>query len=100
MVFQGSRLVFLVPECFLWFFKVPGCFFMVSDGLFWLFKVPGWFFTVPGGFSRFKVVFLLFKIGFYGPRSRFHDFRFISGFLSSLMVPGWFKSKLSAAGTK
>ena len=40
MVFQGSRLVFLVPECFLWFFKVPG-----------------WFLMVPGGFSWFQVSF-------------------------------------------
>ena len=81
MVFQGSRLVSLVPECFvLWFFKVPGWFFMVSDGFFWLFKVPGWFFTVPGGFygfSRFQVGFLLFKVGFYGSRSGFHDSRWI-----------------------
>ena len=74
MVFHGARMFFI------WFFKVPGWFFMVSDGFFWLFKVSGWFFTVPGGFygfSRFQVGFSLFKVGFYGSRSGFHHSRWI-----------------------
>ena len=76
--FQGSRLLFLVPEWFLWFFIVPGWFFMVLDGFFWLFKV-GWFFKVP--------CWLLFQVGFYGfqgSRFVFHgykwDFMVFQGF--------------------
>ena len=42
---------------------------------------------VPGSFSRI----------FYGSRSGFHDSRWI---LTSLMVPGWFKSKLSGGGAE
>ena len=56
MGFQGSRLVFhglrwvFMVLWFLWFFKVPGSFFMVPSGFLWFFKVPGSFFEVPGGF--------------------------------------------------
>ena len=74
MVFQGSRLVFLVPECFfLWFFKVLGWFlrfqmgfedkswlqvvfysyksvFCGSRWFFMLFMAPGLVFIIPGGF--------------------------------------------------
>ena len=72
-VIDGSRSVFIVPG---WFFIVPGRFFMVPGRFVWFFKVPGWFF----------IFFLWFQ-----SRSGFHD---------SLMVPGWFKSELSAGGGK
>ena len=48
--------------------------------------VRGRFFMDLGGFHVF-----------YGSRS---VFMIPSGFLSSPMVPGWFKSELSAAGAK
>ena len=51
MVFHGSRLFFvMVLGWFLWFFMVPGLFFIVPSGFSWLFKVSGWLFEVPGGF--------------------------------------------------
>ena len=57
--------------------------------------------SVFHGFSRFQVNFSWFKVVFhgffYGSRSGFHDSRWI---LPSLMVPGWFKSELSAGGAK
>ena len=78
----------------------PYGFFMVSDGFFCFFKVPGCFFTVLGGFSGFS----RFHVGFYCSRSVFMApglvFIIQGGLLSSLIVPGWFASKLSAAGAK
>ena len=48
----------MVPGSFLWFFRVPGVFFMVihGSGLVFhgsrpVFMVPGWLFMVPGRFS-------------------------------------------------
>ena len=80
LVVHGFMLVFI-------FFKVPGRFFMVPGQFSWFFKIPGWFLMVQGSFSWI----------FYGSRSGFHDSRWI---LPSLMVPGWFKSELSAGGAK
>ena len=53
------------------------------------------------GFSRFQVDFSWFKVVFHGffmvPGL---VFMIPGGFLPSLMVPGWFKSELSAGGAK
>ena len=57
MVFEVLRRFLIVPGGFLWFFKVPSCFFdcsrsvsglffMVSSGFSWLFKIPVCFFVV------------------------------------------------------
>ena len=73
---------------------------MVSDRFFWLFTVPGWFFMVPSGFygfSRFQVFFYCSRSVFMAPGL---VFMILGGFLSSLIVPGWFKSKLSATNAK
>ena len=50
--------------------------------------VPGWFFMVPGWFFMF--FFMATGLVFMMPGE----------FVSSLMVPGWFNSELSAAGAK
>ena len=41
MVFQGSRLFFYDSRSAFMVFKVPDCFFMVPGGFLWFFKVPG-----------------------------------------------------------
>ena len=60
-----------------------------------------------GGFSWFQVGFMVFqgsRLAFYCSRSVFMApglvFMIPGGFLSSLIVPDWFKSELSAAGAK
>ena len=75
------------------------------------------FMSVFKFFSRFQVVFECkswFQFSFYSSRSVFHGARSVfivsqdsrlishgsSWILPSLMVPGWFKSELSAGGAK
>ena len=58
MVFHSSRLVFMVPGGFSWYFVVPGWFFMVPGECLWFFMVTGWIFMVPAGFFIVPVGFL------------------------------------------
>ena len=84
--FYCARLVFIGQGRF---FVVPRQFFIVPGRFSWFFKIPGWFFMVSGGFSCFQVVF--------------HGFFMLPGLvfmIPSFMVPGWFKSELSAGGAK
>ena len=122
MVIHNARPVSIVPGWFLcFFFQDSRLVFHGFRWVFWLFKVLVWLFMVScwflyfsrfqvgfswcqvsfHGFSRFQVDFSWFKVVFhgffYGSRSGFHDSRWI---LPSLMVPGWFKSELSAGGAK
>ena len=65
----------------------------VNHGSRLVFIVTGRFLWLEVGFSWIQVVFHVFMdpgLVFMIP----------GGFLSSLMVPGWFKSELSAAGAK
>ena len=75
MVIHSSRSVFMVPGWFLWFFKVPGCFFMVQVGSFGYSRFQG-------GFSRFQVGFMVFKV----PGS---FFMVLSGFSWFFKASGW-----------
>ena len=124
LVIQGSRVDFHGSRWVLWFFKVSGWFFIVPGQFLWFFKVPGSFFMVISWFSLFfKVLGCFFRgsrsvlrvnhgsssvfiftgrffmvsggfSGFLFSRSGFHDSKWI------FIIPGWFKSKLSAAGAK
>ena len=51
-----SRLIFMVPGGFLWFFKIPGIFFKVAGQFSWISKVPGQAFKV---FHDFRLVFMV-----------------------------------------
>ena len=55
--------------------------------------VPGWFDSYRSVFHGSRWFFMIFM-------SPGLVFMIPGGFLSSLMVPGWFKSELSAAGAK
>ena len=75
MIFHGSRLVFMVPGRFSWFFMVPVWFFMVFQnsrlvfhGFSWFLMVPGWFFMVFHVFSWFQVGFSWFFSKMYPPK--------------------------------
>ena len=105
--FSSFQVFFIVPGQFLWFFKVPGSFFMVISWFSLFFKVLGCFFRdsrcvlrVNHGSSSvfiFTGRFFMVSGGFSGflfSRSGCHDSKWI------FIVPGWFKSKLSAAGAK
>ena len=80
-VFHGSKWVFMVFEGFRLVFRGSRWVLGVNHGSRSVFIVTGRFFIVSGGFSGF----------FYGPRSGFHDSKWI------FVVPGWFKYELSAA---
>ena len=86
--FQGSRFVF---HDFWWVLRV-------NDGSRSVFIVPSRFFMVSGGFfigfRSVCLVFSRFQVGFsffYGSSSGFPDLS---------IVPGWFKSGLSAGGAE
>ena len=115
----------MIPGSFSWFFMVPGRFSRFSwfqvgfhgfHGSRLVFMVSGWFLCFFS--SRFQVGLSLFQVGFFvlvihGSSLVVHGFlsffsRFqvsFHGFLRyqvdfSLIVPGWFKSELSAGGAK
>ena len=80
--FQGSRLFFLVAECFFMVFQGSRLVFhsfrwvlLVIQGsrvvfhgsrwVLWFFKVPGWLFIVQGRFLWLQVWFSWFQVDFY-----------------------------------
>ena len=79
-------------------FQVRSSWFQVG------FEVKSW---LQVCFYSYRSVFIVTSRFFYGSRWFFMLFMapglvfiFPGGFLLSLMVPGWFKSELSAAGAK
>ena len=74
VVFQGSRLVFHGSRWVFMVFEVLRRFLIVPRGFLWFFKVPICFFIVPG---RFLVCFSWFQVGFHG-FSRFQFFFVVS----------------------
>ena len=58
------------PGQFMWFFKVPGCFFLGPRSDLWFFKDLGWFSRIQVGFLWFRAGFIVF----HGSRSVFMFF--------------------------
>ena len=84
MVFKGSRFVFHGSN---WVFQ---CFGLAFRGSRWVLRVYNGSRSVFHGSRWFFMFFMAPGLVFMIP----------GGFLWSLMVPGWFESELSAAGTK